>query len=169
MQDPSSLAEEGLKEQLEKWKYEQLHIASQVLKIDDEIISERTNDSNIYACPKPPCTDKVLYGGVDVSFPENESHQSVATYVILDPITDTTVYKDFLYFDLKIPYVSSFLSFREIEPLEFLVKKQIRESPSLTPFAILVDGNGILHQRRAGIACFLGVRTGKYSNLAICT
>lgn len=115
MQDPNNLAEEALKEQLEKWKYEQLLIASQVLKIDDEIISERTNDR--YACPKLACTDKVLYGGVDVSFPENQSQQSVATYVILDPITDATVYKDFLYFDLEIPYVSSFLSFREIEPL----------------------------------------------------
>ena len=34
------------------------------------------------------------------------------------------------------------------------------DRPDLTPKAILVDGNGIMHIRRAGIACFLGVRTG---------
>jgi len=34
------------------------------------------------------------------------------------------------------------------------------EFPHLTPSCILVDGNGILHPRRAGLACFVGVRTG---------
>lgn len=42
---------------------------------------------------------------------------------------------------------------------ERLVKKQLSERPDLTPRAILVDGNGIMHVRRAGIATFLGVRT----------
>jgi len=63
-------------------------------------------------------------------------------------------------FDQTVPYISSFLSFREIDSLEFLVRKQLREKPDLTPRVILVDGNGILHVRRAGIACFLGTRTG---------
>jgi deoxyinosine 3'endonuclease (endonuclease V) len=41
-----------------------------------------------------------------------------------------------------------------------LVKHQMKESPEITPKVILVDGNGILHARSAGIACFLGVKTG---------
>ena len=34
------------------------------------------------------------------------------------------------------------------------------QRPDLTPNVILVDGNGIMHARRAGVACFVGVRTG---------
>lgn len=45
-------------------------------------------------------------------------------------------------------------------PKERLVKHQIKERPELTPKVILVDGNGILHTRSAGIACFLGIKTG---------
>ena len=41
-----------------------------------------------------------------------------------------------------------------------LIEKQVKEKPQFTPRAILVDGNGIFHPRKAGIACFVGVRTG---------
>lgn len=43
---------------------------------------------------------------------------------------------------------------------ERLVKEQIKERPEVTPNVILVDGNGILHTRSAGLACFLGIKTG---------
>lgn len=191
-------------EQLKSWKAEQHRIASQVVIRDDDNsdwisrkpvhvpqeLQQKCNDcantqtdaANVDARFKrlPHVgTKRALYGGVDVSFPDNDerSAQSVATYVVLEAtttisttatMTTTTtttttlkvVYQDFLYFDLTIPYVSSFLSFREIESLEFLVRKQLRDSTHVTPSVIMVDGNGILHARRAGIACFLGVRTG---------
>lgn len=35
----------------------------------------------------------------------------------------------------------------------------MEERPDLTPKVILVDGNGRLHTRSAGIACFVGLRT----------
>ena len=41
-----------------------------------------------------------------------------------------------------------------------LIAKQINDMAEMTPYVILVDGNGIMHERRAGIACFVGVRTG---------
>lgn len=100
------------------------------------------------------------YGGVDVSFPSNESDASVAVYVILQYPTGKIVYQDFEYFHLQVPYISSYLAFREIDPLDRLIQKQIEKCPQLTPRAILVDGNGILHPRKAGIACFVGIRTG---------
>ena len=105
-------------------------------------------------------TNTLLFGGVDVSFPTHEEEDaSVAVYVVLDSKTNTIVYHDYEYFYVTAPYVSSFLSIREIEPLTRLVTKQQSHSPHLVPRAILVDGNGILHARHAGIACFLGVRT----------
>jgi deoxyinosine 3'endonuclease (endonuclease V) len=131
-----------------------------------------------------------LFGGVDVSFAASESHQvepdargdgvanelhllnnqssssvsapplAVAVYVVWDSRTGSVAYQDHETFPLRVPYVPSFLAFREIDPLVRLVDGQRRQQPHLTPHAILVDGNGILHPRRAGIACFLGVRTG---------
>jgi deoxyinosine 3'endonuclease (endonuclease V) len=108
-----------------------------------------------------------LFGGVDVSFPSHElsgdvSQQgaSVAVYVVWDRRTESIVYQDHEYFHLQVPYIPSFLAFREIDPLERLVNKQRKMQPTLTPSAVLVDGNGILHPRRAGIATCLGVRTG---------
>lgn len=41
-----------------------------------------------------------------------------------------------------------------------LICKQTKTHPDVTPAVILVDGNGLLHIRRAGIACFVGVKTG---------
>jgi len=70
------------------------------------------------------------------------------------------IYSDYIRYELTVPYVSTYLAFREIDPLQKLVRRQLEQYPQYTPRAILVDGNGILHPRRAGIACFLGVRTG---------
>jgi deoxyinosine 3'endonuclease (endonuclease V) len=100
-----------------------------------------------------------LYGGCDVSFPDNDEDQAVAVYVIVDKRTMQVVYHDHEYFTLQIPYISGYLAFREIQPLEILIQRQSQRRPDMTPNAILVDGNGILHPRNAGIACFVGNRT----------
>ena len=114
--------------------------------------------------------NRYYFGGVDVGFPNpppssnrnDENPMAVATYVIIDARTMEVVYRDHEWIPMSElpPYVSTFLAFREIQFLERLVRKQMSFRPELTPFAILVDGNGIFHPRRAGIACFLGVRTG---------
>ncbi|KAG7348583.1 deoxyribonuclease V [Nitzschia inconspicua] len=105
------------------------------------------------------------YGGVDVSFPtrgdqeaNNQQQPSVAVYVIIDKRTMKTVYQDHEFFYLEMPYIPTYLAFREIQPLQRLVHRQVHDRPELTPHAILVDGNGIWHPRNAGIACFLGTR-----------
>jgi deoxyinosine 3'endonuclease (endonuclease V) len=112
------------------------------------------------------CDNNYYFGGVDVSFSNDdldaEQASGVAVYVIIDARTMTIAYKDHEYFQLNgvIPYIPSFLAFREIDPLVRLILKQIHRQPEWTPCAILVDGNGILHARKAGLACFVGVRTG---------
>mmetsp|Transcript_16920 Transcript_16920/g.40969 ORF Transcript_16920/g.40969 Transcript_16920/m.40969 type:complete len:449 (+) Transcript_16920:52-1398(+) len=114
-----------------------------------------------------------LFGGVDVSFKQQSQHhpqqqlnqqqqrhpeKSVAVYVVIDSRTMDVVYRDYEYFELTVPYIPTFLAFREIDPIERLVNKQKRTNPDVTPHAILVDGNGVLHPRHAGIACFVGTR-----------
>ncbi|KAL3940396.1 MAG: hypothetical protein SGBAC_005072 [Bacillariaceae sp.] len=152
---------------LELWKLEQEIVASMVqVDADDAIDTSVVPDNPLFNVIKNDHEDvysfssaPAFYGGVDVSFPENEEDKAVAVYVIIDKRSMKCVYRDYKYFNLTIPYVSTYLAFREIDPLQELVHRQVREYPNVTPKAILVDGNGILHPRHAGIACFLGTRT----------
>jgi len=62
--------------------------------------------------------------------------------------------------EINEPYIPGFLAFREADPLLNLIQNQRANRPEMTPDAILVDGNGILHSGRFGLACHLGVRSG---------
>ncbi|MGB9906380.1 MAG: deoxyribonuclease V [Candidatus Saccharicenans sp.] len=53
---------------------------------------------------------------------------------------------------LKFPYVPGFLSFRE-GPAIYQALLKLRQKPDL----LLIDGQGIAHPRRLGIATFLGI------------
>ena len=174
--------EQCLSQLLDEWKKEQYSVASKAIIPEEHIIWDEQdhtvfslsdhsykagNDCKQYRYKGVVQNNNMhvekLYGGVDVSFaPQNNDdeacrNKAVAVYVVMKG-TDI-VYKDWEFFDLEVPYISSYLAFREIEPLERLVKRQLKDKPEFTPEAILVDGNGILHCRRAGIAVFLGVRT----------
>ena len=158
----------------QKWIQEQLELAGRV-HIPDEgdwtdgrvvaasddfsLVSLVESINDAFTTTSSSSSVPIYYGGVDVSFPKHETDPSVAVYVILDARTLQVVYKDHKYFHLEIPYIPTFLAFREIGPLERLIATQRRVRPSLTPRAIWVDGNGALHPRGAGIACFVGVRT----------
>lgn len=149
----------------QKWTAEQLELASKVHVpmeewTDDRIVSQTEHFRLVSLGNTSDADVNMLFGGVDVSFPKHEADPSVAVYVIVDAQTMKVVYEDYEHFHLEMPYIPTFLAFREIAPLERLVHKQMTERPELAPRAILVDGNGILHPRGAGIACFVGVRTG---------
>jgi deoxyinosine 3'endonuclease (endonuclease V) len=118
--------------------------------------SSSSNDQDDDGIMEEITTSDAKQPGVAV---ETTDEQAVAVYVIVDRRTMTVVYYDHLFFHLDIPYIPTYLAFREIAPLEELVQRQIQNLPQVTPQAILVDGNGILHPRHAGIACFLGTRT----------
>jgi len=164
-------------------------VANQNIRLDNEKsflqVVEETSWCKILCSPTPTDPSSTTsnncryFGGVDIGWPNpqstscnSHSHeknktsspddpQAVAVYVIIDAQTMEIIYRDhqwILLSDLP-PYVSTFLAFREIAPLESLVQKQMSKRPDLNPLAILVDGNGIFHPRHAGIACFLGVRT----------
>ena len=153
--------------QKEKWRKEQRDIAARVEALPDPPSPQPGRFRTIPLRSQ----ESALFGGVDVSFPAAPSHvpskstepptdPAAAVYVVVHHPSGRVVYRDVLFYAPRVPYVPSYLAFREIEPLAALIDKQRRERPDVTPAAVLVDGNGIFHPRRAGLACFVGVRTG---------
>lgn len=58
---------------------------------------------------------------------------------------------------MAIPYVPSFLAFREAPHLLKLYEKLQKSGKACLPQIIMLDGNGILHTRGCGLASHLGV------------
>lgn len=95
-----------------------------------------------------------LIAGVDVSYDirNNISRAVVVTMRagILKPSDPVIAYKE-----TSFPYIPGFLSFREV-PVLLEALQMLAQTPDL----LMVDGQGIAHPRRFGIACHLGVLTG---------
>jgi deoxyinosine 3'endonuclease (endonuclease V) len=100
-----------------------------------------------------------LVGGLDISFIVGDEVNACACYVVLDSDCNI-VYKQVKMVQICSPYIPGYLAFREFKFLAELVEEQILTQPELTPEVLMVDGNGILHPNRAGIASHLGVELG---------
>ncbi len=91
-----------------------------------------------------------LIAGLDVSF--NRKHEALAVAVVLDypdlKVVETVKVKG----KVDFPYVPGLLSFREV-PLTLKACEQIKSEPDL----VMVDGQGIAHPRRMGLASHLGL------------
>lgn len=92
-------------------------------------------------------------GGVDVSYIDKQT--AVAAYVVVETSTGRLIDTACIKRPVRFPYISGYLAFREI-PLYLELFAEVRRRDLLTP-VVFVDGNGILHHRRAGIASHLGV------------
>lgn len=96
------------------------------------------------------CFDDVrTVGGVDVAYKDNEAF---AACVILDLKEMRIVEKKRLSGKVSFPYVSTYLSYREL-PMIKRIYKRLRTRPDV----LMIDGNGILHPRRVGIASHAGL------------
>lgn len=176
------MASKLLHEQLlQSWQEEQHNIASQVVVSESSFVTFPASITQT-SCKRytqlSPCYDNgetegeksyLLIGGVDVSFSgavEEANEDAVAVYVILkydiskSTQTPEVVYRSHKFYKLTTPYIPSYLAFREVDPLLELIAEQREIRPHLTPNVILVDGNGQWHDRYAGLACFVGVKSG---------
>ncbi|GAA4359596.1 deoxyribonuclease V [Hymenobacter saemangeumensis] len=91
-----------------------------------------------------------LIAGCDSSFPTPDTILSV--FVVLQLPTLELVEKVYSYGPVDMPYVPGFLSFREA-PNVMEAFSKLKNPPDV----IMVDGHGIAHPRRMGIAAHLGV------------
>jgi deoxyribonuclease V len=101
----------------------------------------------------PPRKATKLVGGVDVSYAA--SGEGVAAYVLVELDTGETLWHATLRRPVLFPYISSYLSFRELPLLLELMELVRAEGRGCD--VLMVDGTGRLHPRHAGIATHLGV------------
>ena len=92
--------------------------------------------------------------GVDVGF-DTVRDEAKASIVLLDAQTMAVKAQVTTHQAVSFPYIPGFLSFREI-PVLLRALSDLPEMPDM----LMVDGQGIAHPRRLGIAAHLGVVTG---------
>jgi deoxyribonuclease V len=92
--------------------------------------------------------------GIDAGFEDEGATTRAAVVVLGFPELDVRE-RALARRPTTFPYIPGFLSFREV-PAVLAALEQLETTPDL----LLVDGMGILHPRRFGIASHLGVLTG---------
>ena len=98
--------------------------------------------------------EPLILAGFDVGF-EEEGAITRAAVVLLDAKTLQPIESHIARVKTSMPYVPGLLSFRELPALMAALAMLTR-----TPDLVFVDGQGIAHPRRLGIAAHFGVVTG---------
>jgi deoxyribonuclease V len=106
---------------------------------------------------RPPKKPARLVAGVDVSY--TASGEGVAACVLVEAASGEVLGKTIVRRPIRFPYITSFLSFRELPLLVELLDEVDRQGRRAD--VVLVDGSGMLHHRHAGIATHLGVLRGQ--------
>src|SRR5262249_4437326 len=99
---------------------------------------------------RTPLTRFDLVGGADVSY-NRFSNVFCAGVVVLRAADGTVVEKQGAVGESSFPYVPGLLSFREAPVLLEALAKVESE-----PDAVMLDGQGLAHPRRFGLACHIG-------------
>ncbi|MCX6023856.1 MAG: deoxyribonuclease V [Chloroflexi bacterium] len=92
-----------------------------------------------------------LVAGADVHFVQRPDLAHAVVLVMSYPDL-TPVEVQVADVEVRVPYRAGFLSFRELPPL-LAAFEQVRQTPDL----IIVDGQGVAHPRRLGLASHLGL------------
>jgi deoxyribonuclease V len=92
-------------------------------------------------------------GGTDVSYKKSIAQSSV---VIIQNQTFELLESQILQSKIKAPYIPGFLMLRESGPILSVLQLLKNDFDVL-----LVDGNGRLHPRKCGLACYLGIMLDK--------
>lgn len=92
-----------------------------------------------------------VVAGVDVSYGDHIAFGTASVWDGDREVETITVQKE-----VDFPYIPSYLAFREMPVLSELID-EVREAAKIQPDAVLVDGNGMMHPFRFGLASHLGV------------
>ena len=94
--------------------------------------------------------------GVDIAYDGSNSGVAFCSAVIMDRNMQQVVESIDVQTIVKYPYVPGLLMLREAEPI-FYTLKSLKSTYDL----LLIDGHGLLHPRKCGLACYIGVTLDK--------
>ena len=94
--------------------------------------------------------------GVDIAYSGSISNAAYCSAVIMDGNMQKLVESVDVQTIVKYPYVPGLLMLREAEPI-FYALKLLKNTYDL----LLIDGHGVLHPRKCGLACYIGVTLDK--------
>ena len=120
---------------------------------DAILLQEKTAKEVISA--KDDFGDILRICGVDVAY-SGSSNAAYCSAVIMDRNMQHLVESIDVQTVVKHPYVPGLLMLREAEPI-FYTLRLLKNSYDL----LLIDGHGLLHPRKCGLACFVGVTLNK--------
>jgi endonuclease V len=146
------------KELTQKWTIDQITNHKKLILTDTEPwqLNRRVASSNEKLEQQKNEETLRYVAGLDISFVKDSDSACVALIVFDLADSLNIVYKDLSLVEMTLPYVSGFLAYREapfyIEKLQRLKE----EKPQFYPQCLLIDGNGILHFNKFGMACHLG-------------
>lgn len=129
------------------------------MSIDNKITDswksyQLTNKNNIVKTDTFNIEDLVYIGGLDISFSKKKENVACAYLTIYNFKEHKIIHEEYKVCEMKVPYVSGYLGFREIpEYVELL--QRVKDKP-FYPQLLLVDGCGILHHREFGSASHIG-------------
>ncbi len=103
----------------------------------DKVVLENLNDDFKYVA------------GVDVSYYNLKAYPALSLW---SRNTEEKTYSSFR--EVTFPYIPTYLAFREIPPI-----LDVLDKCKIEPDVIMVDGNGILHPNKTGLATHLGLET----------
>ncbi len=94
--------------------------------------------------------------GVDIAYGSSNSNAAYCSAVIMDGTMQKLIECVDVQTVVKYPYVPGLLMLREAEPI-FYTLKLLKNTYDL----LLIDGHGLLHPRKCGLACYIGVTLDK--------
>jgi deoxyribonuclease V len=127
-------------------------------KLTKNFSVKKAHDTQIFLSKKLILQDMLpkkikIVGGVDVAYVGSVGIGAVA---VLDYESLKLLEAQVTTCRVKMPYIPTLLSFREIPPVMAAIKKL-----KIQPDVFLVDAQGLAHQYRCGFASHLGLALGK--------
>ncbi|KAL9649032.1 hypothetical protein ABK040_008409 [Willaertia magna] len=148
---------EELKNFKEEWIKEQTKLKIELKTSDTNLTFNLTTDDDLRNNLNNNYTTLNYIGGVDISFDKEDPKKAVASVVVLNFPELKIIYQKFENVIMNYPYIPGFLAFREVPHLKVMIEELREKHADIFPQIILVDGNGVLHQRGFGLASHLGV------------
>eukprot|EP00172_Hildenbrandia_rubra_P002321 Plantae.Rhodophyta-Hildenbrandia_rubra.ctg30896.p1 GENE.Plantae.Rhodophyta-Hildenbrandia_rubra.ctg30896~~Plantae.Rhodophyta-Hildenbrandia_rubra.ctg30896.p1 ORF type:complete len:255 (+),score=35.08 Plantae.Rhodophyta-Hildenbrandia_rubra.ctg30896:151-915(+) len=126
-------------------------------RVEQEELRKRVIHSPPESFHFPPRKKPFLIAGADISFSTADETEAVVTLTIHSYPSLKLCYSRSKRIKMTVPYEPGYLAFRETPAIVDMVHKIPH---GIVPDVLLVDGNGWLHERRAGLACQVGVELG---------